>query len=135
MTKNSVCGTPYLRSHTSYDCHLCFENDNTFRCFFLFFWKFWFSGSIVGVKGQKMVQNDKKLCLLRSISQESYIIWLSFMVQMFKMIISPGVFFSVKILIFQFIKRLKGQKNGPKCRKFLSVAPYISGIIYNMIFI
>ena len=32
------------------------------------------------VKGQKTVQNDKKLCLSCSISQEPCIIWLSFMV-------------------------------------------------------
>ena len=69
-----------------------------------------------GVKGQKMVQNDKKFCLLRSISQEPYIIWLSFMVQMCKMIISPGAFFSFKILIFWVVRRLKGQK-WPKMTK------------------
>ena len=27
-----------------------------------------------GMKGQKIAQNDKKLCLLHSISQEAYII-------------------------------------------------------------
>ena len=57
------------------------------------------------------------------------------MVQMCKMIISPGAFFNVKILIFQFVKGLKVQKNGPKSWKFLPVASYISGIIYHMIFI
>ena len=35
---------------------------------------------------------------------------LSFMVQVYKMIISPCVFFNVKILIFQVFKRLKGKK-------------------------
>ena len=30
---------------------------------------------------------------------------------------------------------VKREKNGPKCQKFLSVAPYISGTIYHMIFI
>ena len=71
-----------------------------------------------GVKGQKMVQNDKKLCLLCSISQEPYIIWLSFMVQMCKMIISPGMFFSVKILISQVVKGLKGQKMAENVENF-----------------
>ena len=42
------------------------------------------------------------------------------------MIMSSGVFFNVKILIFQAEKA----KNGPKCPKFLSVAPYLSGTIY-----
>ena len=70
------------------------------------------------VKGQKMVQNDKKLCLLHSISQEPYI-WFSFMVQMCKMIISSGVFFfNVKILIYQFVKGLKGQKMAQNVENF-----------------
>ena len=47
------------------------------------------------VKGQKTVQNDKKSCLSCFIFQEPYMIWLSFMVQMCKMIISPGI-----ILVF-----------------------------------
>ena len=82
-----------------------------------------------------MIQNDKTFCLSHSISQEPYLIWLSFMVQMCKMIISPGVFFNVNILIFQFVKELKGQKDGAKCRKFLSAVPYVSGTMYHMIFI
>ena len=51
------------------------------------------------------------------------------------MIISSGVFFIVKSLIFQVVKGLTRAKNGPKCQKYLSVAPYISGTIYHMIFI
>ena len=105
-----------------------------FSYLFIFF-QFWFSGSIGYPKGHKMVQNDKKLCLLHSISQKQYIIWLSFMVQMCKLTISPGVFFNAKILIFKFVKGLKGQKNGRKCQKFLSVALYVSGTIYHMILI
>ena len=61
------------------------------------------------VKGQKKVQNNIKFCSSCSISQESYIIWLSFMLHMCKMI-SPVVFFNFKILIFQVIRGLKGQK-------------------------
>ena len=45
-----------------------------------------------GVKWQKMVQINIKFCLSCSISQELYIIWLSFMVHICKMIISPGTF-------------------------------------------
>ena len=67
---------------------------------FFIFSKCWFfvllwggRGVGEGVKGQKMVQNDKKLCLSHFISQESYIIWLSFLVHMCKMIISAGVIF------------------------------------------
>ena len=46
-----------------------------------------------GVKGQKMVQNNKKFCQPHFISQESFIIWLSFIVHIYKMIISSGLFF------------------------------------------
>ena len=62
-------------------------------CGFFFFLNFNFWGCVRGVKGQKAVQNDKKFCLLHSISQETYIIWLSFMVHICKMIICSGVFF------------------------------------------
>ena len=56
---------------------------------------------VSGVKGQKMAQNDKKFCLSRFISQEPYILWLSFMVHLCKMMISPGIFFiSLKFLFF-----------------------------------
>ena len=61
-------------------------------CIFFFFFNFNFWGCVRGVKGQKTVQNDKKFCLLHSISQETYIIWLSFMVHICKMI-CLGVFF------------------------------------------
>ena len=57
-----------------------------------------------GVKGQKTVQNDKKFCLLHSISQKRYIIWLSFMVQMWKMTISPGAGFKLAGRNSQFVK-------------------------------
>ena len=54
---------------------------------------------------------------MRSISQEPYIIWLSFMVQMCKMIF-PGVFFNFKILIFWVFRGLKGQKVAQNDKKF-----------------
>ena len=61
--------------------------------------------------------NDKKFCLLCSISQEPYIKWLWFMVQMCKMIISPGGFFNFKILIFQVVgtERVKNDPKWPVC--------------------
>ena len=136
MKKNSVCCTPYLWNHTSYDCYLwyTFVNDIS-RCFFnfkiLIFWvvrgpkwqnflsaapyilgtiyhviliydthvSFFFSfkmlifGIIRGVvKGQKIAKNDKKFCPSHSVSQEPNIIWLWFMVCIYKMMISP-IFF------------------------------------------
>ena len=42
--------------------------------------------------------------------------WLSFVMQVCKMIISQGIFFNVKILIFQVVKGLKGKK-WPKMTK------------------
>ena len=87
---------------------------------FFIFSKFWFSGLLGGgsVKGQKMFQNEKKFCLLCSISQESYIIWFSFMVFMFKMIIPPGVFFFF-FSQFWFSGLLLGKK-GKKRRKMMT---------------
>ena len=64
---------------------------------FFIFTKFWFPGLFRGVKGQKIVQNDKKFCLLPSVSQEPYIIWSSFVVCKCKMVISSGFFFISKL--------------------------------------
>ena len=44
-----------------------------------------------GVKGQKMVQNDKNFCPLCLTSEEPYIIWLLFVVHLCKIIMSPGI--------------------------------------------
>ena len=59
------------------------------------------------------------------------------MVQMCKMITSLGVFFDVKILIFQVVKGLKEQKLAQNDENFclLPLLPYISETIYHMIFI
>ena len=78
-----------------------------------------------------MVQNDKKLSPLCSISQKPYIVWLLFMVHIFKMVISPGVLFLLfKILIFWVIRGVKGQKMTQNDKKFcqahlVSQEPYI----------
>ena len=55
------------------------QSDSFSRHYFHFFkiLNFWVHRE---VKGQKTVQNDKKVCLLCSISQEPCIIWFSFMV-------------------------------------------------------
>ena len=49
------------------------KNDDISRIFFSFFKIFIFQ-VVRRVKGQKIVQNDKKFCLSNSISQEPYII-------------------------------------------------------------
>ena len=93
MTKNSIRHAPYLRNHTSYDCHLWYTcvKWQDLQALFSFFQNFDFLGCY-GVKVQKMVQNGKKLWPSRSISQEPYTKWLSFIVHMCKMIIFPEVF-------------------------------------------
>ena len=73
-----------------------------------------------------MVQNDKKLCL-------SHTSWMLFMVHMYKMVISPCIF-SFFHFFFDYLgcQGAESAKNGPKWQKFLSVAPYISGTIYDL---
>ena len=81
---------------------------------FLHFYKILTFLVVTGVKGQKKAQNNIKFCPLHSISQEPCIKWLSFMVHIYKMIISSGVFFFFffwfKILIFWLHRWVKGQK-------------------------
>ena len=92
------------------------------------------------IKQQIMVQNDKKLCPLHSLSQEQYIIGLSFMAHMCKMIISAGFFSSFFFFFFFFLKFSffglsvgKRAKNVPKSQKILSVVLYISGTMHYVI--
>ena len=67
-------------------------NDYNSKLFFCFI-KILVSWVVVGgVKGQKIVQNDKKFCLPCSMSQESGIVWLSFSVHKCKTMISPQFF-------------------------------------------
>ena len=117
MTKNSVSRTWFLRNHTSYDCNLCYTCAKWYclQVFFHFFKAliFWVDN---GVKERKMIQNDKKLCLLHSISQEPYIIWLSFMVQIVR-------------------EHGRRARNGPKWQKIKSVSLPISGTVHHMIVI
>ena len=137
--KNSVCHTSYLRNHNCLLWYTCVKWLYISRIFFYFLKMliFWVA---IGVKGQKMTQHEKKLCLLYSIYQEPYIIWLSFVVHMFKMIISLVVFFQIfKILIFQVIRRVKEQNIGVKGQKITlndkksCVSFHISGSIRYMI--
>ena len=83
-------------------------------------------------KKTKIVQKDKKFCLSPSISQETYIIWLSSVVLKCKMMISVGFFFFhfFKILIFQVDCKVKGQRMAQSDKKLflshsLSQEPYL----------
>ena len=128
MRKNSVCRNPYLRNHTSSDFDLWYSCVKQYlQDFFHFFKIFWVARR---VKGQKIAQNDKKLCLLHLISQEPYIIWSSFVVHNCKMK-SPSIFFYFfKILIFWVVRKVKGQKIAHDDKElcplhFISQEPYI----------
>ena len=76
-----------------------------FFSFYIFIFR-----AIMGVKGQKMAQDDKKLCLLYLISQEPYIIWLSYIADLCKMTISPEVVFIFSKFWFSSLLGVKGQK-------------------------
>ena len=80
------------------------------------------------VKGQNITQNDKKLCLSHSISQEWYIIYCDFWYTFIKWWYPQQIFSFFKILILSFFRRLKGQ-NMAKSYQFQYVLLYISGIL------
>ena len=84
--------SPSVAHHILGTVRVC-KNDDISRRFFQFF-KILIFWAARGVKVQKIAQNDKKYCTSRSVSQEPYIICLSFMVHVYKMIISLGIFFS-----------------------------------------
>ena len=71
--KNSV--TPHFSGNISYDCHLwyAYEEWQYLPAFFSCFQNFYFPG-FRRVKGQTLVQNDKKVSPLRNISQKPYIV-------------------------------------------------------------
>ena len=86
--KNSVRCTLYLRNHTSYDFHLWYTSVSWWYLqdffFFFFFSKFCFFS-----KKAKNGPKWEKILPVKLHISESYIIWLSFVVDKYKMIISP----------------------------------------------
>ena len=93
MTKKLCCAF-HLRSHTSYDLHLwC-----TFRC------------ALQGVKGQKIIQSDKKtMSVALHISGTIHNMIVICGTQVENDDISRHCFHFVKSLIFQVDSRVKGQ--------------------------
>ena len=79
------------------------QNDDTSRYFFHFFKivVFWVVRR-VGVKRQKIAQNDKKIPS-NSVSQKLYFIWLWLLVHMCKMVMSAAIFFFFFFFFFFFI--------------------------------
>ena len=127
INEKSVCCIPYLRNHTSYDCHLCYTSVKwRYLQSFFYFFKVLIFQVVSGVKGQKVAQNDKKFCL-------SWLTSHHIVVHNCKMIISSGIFF-VFSKCWSF--GLLGWSKGKKCPKWQnSFIAYISGTIYHMIFI
>ena len=137
--KKSVCCSSCLVNHTSYDFHLWYTILNWYYLHFFFFFFIFFKILIFQVvrrvKGQKMAQNDKKLCLSCLIFQKPDIIWSSFMVHMCKRIISAGfLYIFLQMLIFGISSGVKGQKMTQNDKK-LSVILHILGSIHDMIMI
>ena len=105
ITKKFCLSCPYPKNHILYDHNLCYPSVKWYVSrLFIIFLKMLIFRVVRKVKGQKWPKMTKKLCTLRLISQEPYIMWASFMVHMCKTI-SPGVllYFS-KILIFGVVK-------------------------------
>ena len=100
----SICMSACLEPYISQESYIVWSSFMVHICkmiispgIFFIFSKFWFS-DCQGVKVQKMAKNS---CLLHLIFQKPYVIWSSFMMHMFKRIISSGAFFFVfKILSF-----------------------------------
>ena len=120
---NYICHAPYFRNSIAYDhdfwytCvkwyHIisyCIIRYHISRCFFHFF-KILIFWIVNGIKGQKMAQNDKKFCLSCFISQELYIIWIFiYGTVVWNDTISRCFLNFFKILIFQVVREVKGQK-------------------------
>ena len=111
MTKKYVCHAPYLRNHTWYDFHLWYTCKMIISpgCFFIVF-KILIFWVVRGLKGQKIVQNDKNLC------STPYIIWLSFVIHKCKMISSEFFFVFSKFWYFGLLGVSEGKK-WPKMTK------------------
>ena len=83
---------------------------------FFHFFKILILQVVSGVKGHKMAQNEKKvLPVLFHISGTIHPMRLPFMLHMYKMIISPGVFYFFKNLVFWGSKSKKWPKMTKNC--------------------
>ena len=120
-----ICHALYLRNSIACDhvfWYICVKWW-FLQVFFSFCQKLDFLGCYLG-KRAKMAQNDKKFCLSRFISQKPYIMQLSFIVHLCKMIISRHFFF-----FFQKIAKVQKivQNSEKKFSLLFSVSqePYI----------
>ena len=94
---------------------------------FFSFSKLWFFGLFGGGGGGKRQKWSKmtKNCLLHSIFQEPYIIWLSFMVHTCKVIISSGIIFIFSdFLFFELLGGWKGGKWSKMTKNYVCCTLY-----------
>ena len=119
---NTISKEPYI-IWSSFTVHLC--KRVVYPAFFSFFQNFDFPGCWKGKKGKKISPKWQKILFVTLVSQEPYIMWLSFMVHMCKMLISWDVFFIFE-KFFWVARRWGGggkrAKNGPGWKKILSVS-------------
>ena len=131
MKNNYIHHTPYLRNSIVYDHHFWYTCVKWWYLQTFFFFSVFQNFDFLGCYGGKRAKNSpnwqKKFWLSPFISQESYIIQLSFMVHML------SIFF--KILIFQVVKGEKSQKTVQNDKKSQSAMLRISWTIHHMIVI
>ena len=118
--KNYICHMLYLRDSiwSLFLGHLCTMMISLST--FPFFWNFDFL-VVSEVKGQRMTQKCQKFCLSCAISQEPYITWMSFLVNMCKIIISLGIFF----IFYNFDFLVQGEKKIQINKNSVCQAPYL----------
>ena len=139
MKNNYICNVPCLRSSIAYDHDFWYTSVKwwylqVFWVFFSFFFLFFLRFSFFRLLGGKRAKNGSRWQknLVNFISQEPYITWLSFMVHLCKMMISPSVFFIFSKFWFSGLLG-GGRGEGVKGQKM--VQENISRIIHHMIFI
>ena len=85
--------------------------------FFIIFSKFWFSRLWSVLKGKKQPKIMNEYYISCAVSQDQCSIWSWFLVQLYKMMISPSLFFIFPKLWFFGLLGGKKAKNGPKWQK------------------
>ena len=114
---NFIRHVPCLRKSIVYDDGFCYTSI-----------KWWY---------RKRARNGQRwqiMCLLQLMPQESYIIWLPFMVHLCKMIMSPWAFFIFSKCWFSGLLGVKGQETAQNDKKLclpclIYQEPYIMIVI------
>ena len=132
MKNNYICHAPYFRNSKAYYQYFWYTCVRWWYLlvFFHLSFEIYIFGAVRRVKGQKIAQNEKwQFHVSHAICQEQYSIWSWILVHLCKMIISPGIFFSLEVLSFWAI-RGKRAKNSPKWKiTITSVMCHISGTV------